>query len=60
PVWAAPIDLILLIDNSGSMRQNDPAFLLKGAVTKFFTALPADTHAGVVVFDQKVTYPVTL
>lgn len=50
----------MLLDNSGSMRQNDPAFLLKGAVTKFFTSLPADTHAGVVVFDQKVTYPVPL
>ena len=60
PLWAAPTDMILLLDNSGSMRQNDPAFLLKGAVTKFFAALPADTHAGVVVFDQKVSYPVPL
>jgi len=60
PLWAAPTDMILLLDNSGSMRQNDPAFLLKAAVTKFFAALPPDTHAGVVVFDQKVTYPVPL
>ncbi len=59
-VAAAPTDVILLIDNSGSMRQNDPAFLLKGAVTKFFAALPADTRAGVVIFDQKVSYPVPL
>lgn len=60
PLWAAPTDMILVIDNSGSMRQNDPAFLLKGAVTKFFATLPADTHAGVVIFDQKVSYPVPL
>ena len=59
-VAAAPTDIILLIDNSGSMRQNDPAFLLKDAVTKFFAELPADTRAGVVIFDQKVSYPVPL
>lgn len=60
PLWAAPTDMILVLDNSGSMRQNDPAFLLKGAVTKFFAQLPADTHAGVVIFDDKVSYPVPL
>ena len=60
PLWAAPTDIIVLLDSSGSMRQNDPAFLLKGAVTKFFASLPADTHGGVVVFDQKVSYPVPL
>lgn len=59
-VAAAPTDIILLIDNSGSMRQNDPTFLLKNAVTKFFAELPADTRAGVVIFDQKVSYPVPL
>ena len=59
-VAAAPIDIIVLLDNSGSMRQNDPAFLLKGAVTNFFAKLPADARAGVVIFDQKVSYPVPL
>jgi hypothetical protein len=60
PLWAAPTDIIVLLDNSGSMRQNDPAFLLKSAVTKFFAELPADSRAGVVIFDQKVIYPVPL
>ena len=60
PLWAAPRDVIVLIDNSGSMRQNDPSFALKGALTKFFANLPADTRAGVLIFDQKVSYPVPL
>ena len=57
---ASPTDIIMLLDNSGSMRQNDPTFLLKGAVTKFFSTLPDDTRAGVVIFDQKVIFPVPL
>ena len=60
PLWAAPRDVIVLIDNSGSMRQNDPTFALKGALTKFFANLPADNRAGVLIFDQKVSYPVPL
>ena len=60
PLWAAGTDVIVLIDNSGSMRQNDPSFALKGAITKFFANLPADTRAGVLIFDQKVSYPVPL
>ena len=31
PLWAAPTDMILVLDNSGSMRQTDPAFLLTPA-----------------------------
>ena len=60
PLWAAPTDIIVLLDNSGSMRQSDPSFALKGAVTKFFANLPAETRAGVLIFDQKVSYPVPL
>ena len=60
PLWAAPTDIIVLLDNSGSMRQNDPSFALKGSINKFFTNLPADTRAGVLIFDQKVTYPVPM
>ena len=60
PLWATPTDVIVLLDNSGSMRQNDPSFALKGAVNKFFANLPADTRAGVLIFDQKVSYPVPL
>ena len=60
PLWAAPTDIIVLLDNSGSMRQNDPSFALKGAINKFFANLPVDTRAGVLIFDQKVTYPVPI
>ena len=60
PLWAAPSDVIVVLDNSGSMRQNDPSFALKGAVNKFFANLPVDTRAGVLIFDQKVSYPVPL
>ena len=57
---AAPTDVILVLDNSGSMRQNDPNFLLKRAVSKFVTELQQDTRVGMVIFDQKVAYPVPL
>ncbi|MGE3848650.1 MAG: hypothetical protein AB7I01_17365, partial [Gammaproteobacteria bacterium] len=32
PAFAVPTDMIVVLDNSGSMRQNDPAFRLKDAV----------------------------
>lgn len=57
---AAPTDVILVLDNSGSMRNNDPEFLLKRAVTAFVNELGDDTHIGMVIFDQKVVYPVAL
>ena len=57
---ATPTDVMLILDNSGSMRQNDPAFLLKSAVSKFVSGLPAETHAGIIIFDQKVNYAVKL
>jgi len=57
---AAPVDIILVLDNSGSMRKNDPAFLLKGAVGEFMQRLSDDTHAGIVIFDEQVKYPVAL
>ena len=57
---AAPTDVILVLDNSGSMRQNDPNFLLKRAVSKFVTELQQDTRVGMIIFDQKVAYPIPL
>lgn len=57
---AVPTDMIVVLDNSGSMRQNDPAFRLKDAVAKFFGTLPADTRAGIVVFDSKANYTMPL
>lgn len=57
---ATPLDVVLVLDNSGSMKANDPAFLLKRAVAKFVSALEADMHVGIVIFDEKVSYPVPL
>ncbi|MGE0483079.1 MAG: VWA domain-containing protein [Gammaproteobacteria bacterium] len=59
--WAAvPTDIMLVLDNSGSMRKNDPEFLLQRAVSGFVNGLNGDTRVGMVVFDEKVVYPVSL
>ncbi len=60
PALALPTDVILVLDNSGSMRKNDPEFLLKRAVSKFVSDLGSDTRVGMIVFDEKVDYAVPL
>jgi len=57
---AAAKDIMLVLDNSGSMRKNDPGFLARGAVAAFIEQLDADTRAGVLIFDQGVRVPVPL
>lgn len=47
-------DVVLLLDNSGSMRQNDPQFLTRRAVTEFLHGLTEHTRVAIVIFDQKV------
>lgn len=47
---AAPRDVMLVLDNSGSMRANDPSRLTVSAVTDFIRGQSADTHVGIVVF----------
>ena len=32
---SVPTDIVLILDNSGSMKKNDPQFLAKDAVTQF-------------------------
>jgi Mg-chelatase subunit ChlD len=54
PTSVAPLDVVLLLDNSGSMRQNDPRFLTRNAVTSFAARLPADARLAVISFDQNV------
>ncbi|MCP5146063.1 MAG: VWA domain-containing protein [Gammaproteobacteria bacterium] len=53
-------DIMLVIDNSGSMRQNDPGYLAKAAVNTFVDKLGGDTRLGVIIFDQRVNYSVPL
>jgi len=46
-------DVVLVIDNSGSMRKNDPRFLTPKAVNTFLDRLPDSTRVGMVLFDQR-------
>ena len=54
--WAEglPKDIMLVFDNSGSMRNSDPHYLAKKAITHFVDGLPADTHFGVLIFDKAI------
>jgi pSer/pThr/pTyr-binding forkhead associated (FHA) protein len=52
PVENPLIDLIFVIDNSGSMRKNDPQFITPKVVESFVRRLPAQAHVGMVLFDQ--------
>lgn len=58
----APSDIVLLLDNSGSMKANDPQFLTAKAVTQFINQLDYGTRLAIVIFDQKVTlaHPLTI
>ncbi len=49
-------DVILVLDNSGSMKKNDPQFLANQAVNQFINQLDAETRIAIIVFDQGVRY----
>ena len=53
-------DIMLVLDNSGSMRKNDPTFLARGAVESFINKLDTNSRAGVLIFDHSVTQAVPL
>ena len=46
-------DVVLMLDNSGSMRKNDPDFLTSVAVRAFIEGLDDDYHLAIVSFDQQ-------
>jgi len=60
--FPAPIknDIVLMIDNSGSMRRNDPHFLTKKAVTGFVENLSGDTQVALLIFDHDINMSVPL
>jgi len=60
PACAAARDVMLVLDNSGSMKKNDPEFLMGTAVTQFIRNLKGDVHAGMIIFDQSVRLAVPL
>jgi Mg-chelatase subunit ChlD len=47
-----PVDIMLVLDNSGSMKRNDPKSLMRVAVAEFAGSLKGDARLGIVVFDQ--------
>ena len=47
------VDVVLVIDNSGSMRKNDPRFLMPKTVSEFLDRLPDANRVGMVLFDQR-------
>ena len=51
-VQAAPRDVMFVLDNSGSMRANDPARLSVSAVTDFIRGQSEDTRVGIVTFAE--------
>ena len=53
-------DVILVLDNSGSMKKNDPQFLTKQAVTEFINKLDESTRVAIIIFDQDVRMAVPL
>jgi len=56
-----PMDIVVVLDNSGSMRKNDPAFLTREVVSNFLNVLSQDSRIGFVVFAEKpqLTMPLT-
>lgn len=49
---APELDIFLVLDNSGSMRKNDPDFLMRDVVMNFLAGFGTESRMGMVVFDQ--------
>src|ERR671915_910111 len=49
-----PKDIMLVLDNSGSMKKNDPQFLMRKMVSAFADGLAPDSRLGLVLFDERV------
>ena len=47
-----PLDVILVIDNSGSMKKNDPQYLVPRMVHDLISLLHENDRFGVIVFDN--------
>lgn len=53
-------DVVMVLDNSGSMKKNDPDFLVTKAVSEFISSLDSQTRIAVVIFDQNISLAVPL
>lgn len=47
-----PVDVFFVLDNSGSMRTNDPDRKMRALVVEFATSMSPGSRLGVVVFDE--------
>jgi Mg-chelatase subunit ChlD len=48
----AELDIVFVLDNSGSMRKNDPNFITREVVTNFVSDLGETARLGMVIFDE--------
>jgi len=48
----AELDIVFVLDNSGSMRNNDPNFITREVVTNFVSDLGERARLGMVIFDE--------
>lgn len=55
------IDIIMVLDNSGSMQTNDPHFMTRQVVPDFLLSLAANTNIGMIIFDDnpRLALPLT-
>ncbi|MFT7459913.1 MAG: pSer/pThr/pTyr-binding forkhead associated (FHA) protein/Mg-chelatase subunit ChlD [Planctomycetota bacterium] len=53
-------DVVVVLDNSGSMIKNDPDFLATQAVSEFISNLDTQTRLAIVIFDQNVRLAIPL
>ncbi len=60
PIQNLSKDVILVLDNSGSMKKNDPDFLTNQAVIEFINGLDEMTRVAIIIFDQDVRLSVPL
>ena len=56
----AELDIVFVLDNSGSMRNNDPNFITKEVVTNFLDGMGEKSHLGMVIFDETANLVVPL
>ncbi len=47
-----PLDIVIAVDNSGSMIKGDPEFMSRNLVSKFLEGLSGDDRVSLVIFDE--------
>ncbi len=52
----AAVDAVLVLDNSGSMRKNDPQFLTRLAAQRFIERIGDDARVAVLAFDEEARW----